>query len=122
MPAPPSLPPGCRGEPYYLREELCDLHTAQKWRQQHSREVLPEQLGQPAKRVKKRGQKSPGGKQGGKGAVADQEEEEQEEVRAVRCVRVRMCKLYVWVGGAGGNVEFVCGWVWVGVWVVVVCG
>lgn len=97
MTAPSSLTPGCRGEPYYLREELCELHTAQKWRQQHSREVLPEQLGQPAKRVKKRGQKSPGAKQGSKGAVADREEEEQEEVRAVRCVHMYKC-MYVWVG------------------------
>ncbi|GAB4822170.1 hypothetical protein N2152v2_009216 [Parachlorella kessleri] len=44
-----------RGESYYLREHMAELHTAERWRRE-GREVEPSQLGQPAKRIKKRAQ------------------------------------------------------------------
>ena len=47
-----------RGEPYYDRSALSDLHSASKWKR-HGREVLPGELGQPCKLIKH-------GKKGGK--------------------------------------------------------
>ncbi len=49
----------CRGEPYYLREHLGDLHTAENWRNRKGREVLAEELGRPAKTPRRRGAKAP---------------------------------------------------------------
>ena len=46
-----------RGEPYFPRAALSELHTAERWRLQHGREVLPQQLAAPAKLVPKRGHK-----------------------------------------------------------------
>lgn len=44
-----------RGEAYYPRSALSELHTAERWRLRHGREVLPLLLGAPAKLVPKRG-------------------------------------------------------------------
>lgn len=43
-----------RGEPYYSRSDLQELHTVERWRRE-GREVPSEELGSPAKVVKKRG-------------------------------------------------------------------
>ncbi len=45
----------CRGESYYLREHLAELHTAEAWQMKCGREVAEDQLGRPAKEVRKRG-------------------------------------------------------------------
>jgi xeroderma pigmentosum group C-complementing protein len=49
-----------RGEAYYLRSDLGEVHTAERWRRM-GREVLPEEAERPAKRLKKRGAAEPGG-------------------------------------------------------------
>ena len=43
-----------KGEPYYLRADVSELHTAEKWIT-HGLEVLLSELGTPAKVVAKRG-------------------------------------------------------------------
>lgn len=48
-------PNGGRGEAYYLREQLGDLHTAEAWRTRAGREVRPEELPRPAKTPRRRG-------------------------------------------------------------------
>ncbi|PSC69590.1 DNA repair complementing XP-C cells-like protein [Micractinium conductrix] len=55
-----------REEAYWLRSDLDDLHTVEKWRLQ-GREVLPEQLALPVKRLKKRGM---GKAKGGAGSAS----------------------------------------------------
>lgn len=49
------LHPTCRrrGEPYWLRSDLQDVHTVEVWRRKGF-EVLPEELDRPVKRLKKR--------------------------------------------------------------------
>lgn len=43
-----------RGEAYYHRDSLGEVHTAERWKRL-GREVLPEELSRPAKMIKKRG-------------------------------------------------------------------
>jgi xeroderma pigmentosum group C-complementing protein len=43
-----------RGEPYYLKEDVGEVHTAERWRRL-GREVVPDELDYPTKRIKKRG-------------------------------------------------------------------
>jgi xeroderma pigmentosum group C-complementing protein len=47
-------------EPYFDRSELSDLHTAERWRREHWRDVRADELERPAKVVKKRA--APGAK------------------------------------------------------------
>lgn len=44
----------CRGEPYFKRSDLQELHTVTQWRTE-GWEVRPEELASPYKRVKRRG-------------------------------------------------------------------
>ncbi|KAI8108137.1 hypothetical protein M9434_006167 [Picochlorum sp. BPE23] len=43
-----------KGEPYYFRKDLVDIHTADRWKRL-GREVKPEELDRPCKKIKKRG-------------------------------------------------------------------
>lgn len=43
-----------RGERYFEREDVGDLHTAEGWRNRASREVIPEEMGRPVKAPPKR--------------------------------------------------------------------
>ena len=47
----------CRGEAYWPRAALSELHTAEQWRVQLGREVVADQLERPVKLVPKRGYK-----------------------------------------------------------------
>lgn len=47
-----------RGEPFYNRDAIVELHTAEQWRRNHQRDVRPEELAQPAKIVPKKYQGS----------------------------------------------------------------
>ena len=47
----------CRGEAYWPRSALSELHTAEQWRVQLGRQVLAEQLERAVKTVPKRGYK-----------------------------------------------------------------
>lgn len=49
-----------RGEPYYLRDNLAELHTAEAWKMKEGREVAANQLASPVKEVRKRGYKPSG--------------------------------------------------------------
>ena len=60
------LPCCCRGEAYWKRSDLEELHTADRWRRL-GREVLPEELPHPTKRIKKKGQPITGSSGGGGG-------------------------------------------------------
>lgn len=42
-----------RGEPYYSREDVCDVHTSDRWRRL-GRQVVEDEVANPAKRMKKR--------------------------------------------------------------------
>ena len=42
-----------RGEPYYMRKDIADIHTADRWKRL-GREVIPEELPYPVKSMKKR--------------------------------------------------------------------
>jgi hypothetical protein len=55
-----------RGEAYYDRSRLADLHSAERWRRE-GREVLPEELSQAAKVVKQRAAK---GSKAGRSSLA----------------------------------------------------
>ena len=55
-----------KGEQYYLRENVGEIHTAERWKR-IGKEVLPEELATPAKRMKKRATPAPGGGGGGGG-------------------------------------------------------
>jgi len=53
--APGSQPVGMhKGEPYYLKSNLSEVHTAERWKRV-GREVKQEELGRPVKQIKKRG-------------------------------------------------------------------
>ena len=69
-----------RGEAYYLREDIVELHTNDRWRRL-GREVMPGELAFPAKMVKKRGaaKSSSDLHKGIDGDFAKEEEEEGEE-------------------------------------------
>ena len=55
--APGSQPVGMhKGEPYYLKSNLSEVHTAERWKRV-GREVKPEELSRPVKQIKKRGAK-----------------------------------------------------------------
>jgi xeroderma pigmentosum group C-complementing protein len=55
--APGSQPVGMhKGEPYYLKSNLSEVHTAERWKRV-GREVKPEELRRPVKQIKKRGAK-----------------------------------------------------------------
>jgi hypothetical protein len=43
-----------KGEAFYSRDSIEELHTAEQWRRTHMREVLPEELDRPAKVVPKK--------------------------------------------------------------------
>ena len=86
----PCLCPGPRrrGEPYFRRCDLADLHTAAKWRTDYGREVVPGELERPYKRVKGRkraGAGSPLTLDGG--PEGEEEEEEEEEVSGHAALR-----------------------------------
>lgn len=49
-----------RGEAYYLREHLAELHTAEAWKMKCGREVAADEVARPAKEVKRRGYKPSG--------------------------------------------------------------
>jgi hypothetical protein len=50
----------CRGEPYFMRENLAELHTAEAWKMKEGREVVAGELSKPAKEVRRRGYKPSG--------------------------------------------------------------
>ncbi|KAL4458322.1 hypothetical protein ABPG75_013187 [Micractinium tetrahymenae] len=60
-------------EPYWYRKDLADLHTNEQWRRE-GHQVKPEELPNPAKRVKKRrwGGKGGRGGRGGRGGGGDE--------------------------------------------------
>lgn len=43
-----------RGEPFYDRAAIEELHTAEQWRRSYQRDVRPEELSHPAKVVPKK--------------------------------------------------------------------
>jgi xeroderma pigmentosum group C-complementing protein len=79
-----SLPPYTRtlprGEAYFRRCDLADLHSADQWRREQGREVLPGELGRPYKRVKKRGAGKPAATSWAAASQSQEKEEEEEEV------------------------------------------
>lgn len=80
-----------RGEAFYPREALAELHTADRWLRD-GLEVRPEELGKPYKVVKRRGVKD--APQADPNGVKTEEEEGQEELSVIPMPDATVTKMY----------------------------
>lgn len=80
-----------RGEAYFLREDVCELHTAERWRRE-GRQVVEAELPHPAKRIKKRKLKGAGGQ--GQAGGEEQDGQMAEASACALCQNLLSCTRY----------------------------